>query len=84
MTGARKLKGNKASVRGVKSIVNTFPFNANEGSEHHDEHHKAHETQEHSQSLVDRIARQEGDAGAPDFGAVAAAGEKCIDKVVMM
>jgi hypothetical protein len=84
VAGARKLRRNQASVRGAKSLVNTFPFNANEGAEHHDDHHEAHEAHEQSQSLVDRIARQEDDAGAPDFGAVAAAGEKCVDKVEMV
>eukprot|EP00091_Calanus_sinicus_P025003 TRINITY_DN92_c0_g1_i1.p2 TRINITY_DN92_c0_g1~~TRINITY_DN92_c0_g1_i1.p2 ORF type:complete len:160 (+),score=48.64 TRINITY_DN92_c0_g1_i1:75-554(+) len=81
VTGARKLRRNQASVRGAKSLVNTFPFNANDGAEHHDDHHEAHEQ---SQSLADRIARQGEDAGAPDFGAVAEAGEKCIDKVEMV
>jgi len=59
VAGARKLRKNQASVRGAKSLVNTFPFNANEGAEHHDDHHEAHEAHEQSQSLVDSIARQE-------------------------
>ena len=81
MVGARKLRANTASQRGAKSLVNTFPFNAKD--DHHD-HHDHHEAHAPSQSLDGRIARQGEDAGAPDFGAVAEAGEKCIDKVEMV
>ena len=75
MAGARKLRANQASQRGAKSLVNTFPFNVV------DDHHEAHAP---SQSLDSRIARQGEDEGAPDFGTVAEAGEKCIDKVEMV
>jgi len=78
--GARKLRGNHASARAAKSLVNSFPFNAQ------DDHHAAHE---HSQSLNTRIARQGEDEVAVGFQAVAAAapgddGKKCIDKVEMI
>ena len=77
VAGARKLRGASAVQRGAKSLVNTFPFNAKD--EHH-EHHDHHATHEQSQSLNARLARQGEEGGAPDFGAVAEAGEKCIDQ----
>merc|ERR1711936_276864 len=58
VTGARKLRGNRGSARGAKSLVNTFPFNAQGGAEEHHEHHEAHEP---SQALDNRFARQGGD-----------------------
>lgn len=70
--------------RNGKSLLNTFPFNARGGNaaEHHDhhEHHAHHETADTS-----RDARQ-GGAAEPDLtiGSIAAAGERCIDKVVMV
>merc|ERR1711872_831136 len=70
VAGARKLRG-QTSHRGAKSLVN-------HGA--HD-HHAAHAP---SQSLDSRIARQGEDDVAVDFGAVAEAGEKCIDKVEMV
>jgi len=79
VAGARKLRGQQTNPRGAKSLVNTFPFNANK-DEHHD-HHAAHAP---SQSFDSRIARQGEDDVAVDFGAVAEAGEKCIDKVEMV
>ena len=69
--GARKISGNHGNVRGAKSLVNTFPFNSNGGTE---EHHEHHEAQEPSQALEGRLARQGGEDVAVDFGAVAAAG----------
>merc|ERR1712106_506129 len=85
VAGARKLRGNRGNARGAKSLVNTFPFNAN-GAEQHHEHHEAHEP---SQALDRRLARQGGEDVAVDFGAVAAAGpgadgKRCIDKVEMV
>ena len=84
--GARKLSGNHGNARGAKSLVNTFPFNSNGGTEEHHEHHEAHEP---SQALNGRLARQGGEDVAVDFGAVAAAGpgadgKRCIDKVEMV
>ena len=78
--GARKLRGNQDSARGAKSLVNSFPFNAQ------DDHHAAHEP---SQSLNTRIARQGEDEVAVGLKAVAAAapgddGKKCFDKVEMI
>jgi len=88
--GARRLRGNG---RGGKSLTNTFPFNAKAGpTAHHDHgnHHAHHQEHEEpvspQQSVADfdsRIGRQ-GDDAAPDFGEVAAAGKKCIDKVEMV
>jgi len=86
VAGARQLRRNQASPRGAKSLVGTFPFNANNGAEGHHEHHGAHEQ---SQSLDGRLARQGEDEVAVDFASVAAAGpgddgKKCIDKVEMV
>merc|ERR1711970_1265414 len=89
VAGVRKLRGNTASARNAKSLVNTFPFNAKGGTEDHHEHHDHHEAHQPSQSLDSRFARQGGEDVAVDFGAVAAAGpdadgKKCIDKVEMV
>ena len=81
VAGARQLRGSQGVARGAKSLVNTFPFNAKDDQDDHLDHHAAHEP---SQSLNARLARQGEEAGAPDFGAVAEAGEKCIDKVEMV
>merc|ERR1712077_119099 len=87
--GARQLRGN-AAKRDGKSLVGTFPFNANaeEHHGHHDEHHDHHERTA-SQSLAGRAQRQGGDDTDVSFGAVAAAGpgsdgKRCIDKVEMV
>jgi len=84
VAGARKLRGQTSQQRGAKSLVNTFPFNAKD--DHHDNHgaHDHHAAHAPSQSLDSRIARQGEDDVAVDFGAVAEAGEKCIDKVEMV
>ena len=85
VSGARKLRGNRGKARGAKSLVNTFPFNANEVAEEHHDHHAA---QEPAQAFDARNARQDEEVPV-DFGAVAAAepgddGKKCIDKVEMV
>merc|ERR1712128_220040 len=77
VAGARKLRRNRENARGAKSLVNTFPFNANGGAEEHHDHHEAHEP---SQALDRRLARQGGEDVAVDFGAVAAAGPGADDK----
>ena len=74
-----------AGPRRGKSLVNTFPFNqrgAAAGHDHHDhseEHaHHAH----HEEPSNSRASRQGGgDDIALDIGSIAAAGERCIDKV---
>jgi len=81
VAGVRKLRGNHGSPRGAKSLVNTFPFNVVEERHDSHDHHADHKL---SQSLDSRIARQGDDEAAVDFGAVAEAGEKCIDKVEMV
>merc|ERR1712126_494482 len=76
-----------------KNLRGTFPFNqangraaANAAHDHH--HHHAHaEHAAHAESaLPARDARQRGrqDDVALDIGSIAAAGERCIDKVVMV
>ena len=78
MAGARKLRGNRGNARGAKSLVNTFPFNANDGAEEHHEHHEGHVP---SQALDGRLARQGGEDVAVDFGAVASAGPGADGKI---
>ena len=86
--GARQLRG-QAARRDGKSLVGTFPFNAN-AEDHHGGHHgEHHDERTASQSLAGRAQRQGGDDTDVSFGAVAAAGpgsdgKRCIDKVEMV
>merc|ERR1712198_202997 len=78
--GARTLRGNTA--RDQRSLVNTFPFNSNEGGDGH------HDARNPSVQLEARAQRQ-GDDTDVSFPAVAAAGpgadgKRCIDKVEMV
>ena len=76
--------------RAGKNLRETFPFNADAREvahfEDHDEHH--HEDRFVHNIVADtRAARQRGGGGddvALDIGSIAAAGERCIDKVVMV
>merc|ERR1712018_564097 len=64
--------------RAGKNLHGTFPFNTRNGganAAHHGAHHGHHE--EHH-------AHHSGDDVALDIGSIAAAGERCIDKVVMV
>merc|ERR1712224_982850 len=66
--------------RAGKNLRGTFPFNTRNQNNHaaHHEHHAADDT---------RASRQRGGGGndvALDIGSIAAAGERCIDKVVMV
>merc|ERR1712038_1721758 len=72
--------------RAGKNLRGTFPFNSrNQPAAHHADHHD-----HHAHHAVDdvRDARQRGRGGnddvALDIGSIAAAGERCIDKVVMV
>ena len=79
--------------RAGKNLRGTFPFNnrgrqpqAHHGDHHghHNDHHGAHGAHG-AQTLDPRLSRQGGDDGvALDIGSIAAAGERCIDKVVMV
>merc|ERR1711953_922967 len=76
--GARRLTASAAGARDGKSLVNTFPFNANHGD------HRAP-----SQSVAARSQRQGSDERPPSFSDVAGAspgndGRRCIDKVEMV
>jgi len=81
-----------ARGRAGKNLRNTFPFNSNQEAAHHEAHH--HHEEHHAHHEVDdtRAARQRrpgrqrggGDDVALDIGSIAAAGERCIDKVVMV
>jgi len=86
--GQRAGRG-RSRERAGKNLRNTFPFNSNGETAHHEAHH--HEEAHHAHHEVDdaRIARQRGqrqggDDVALDIGSIAAAGERCIDKVVMV
>merc|ERR1711942_90882 len=71
-----------------KNLRGTFPFNQRNGQaaghaahDHHHEHEHAHA----HQAVDARGSRQGGgDDVALDIGSIAAAGERCIDKVVMV
>merc|ERR1712223_288576 len=90
----RTLRGNaRPSVdnRDARSLVNTFPFNANSGNGHHGNHHDHHEepARRAFTGLDSRNQRQGGDDTDVSFPAVAAArpgndGKRCIDKVEMI
>lgn len=82
--GARRQPNNRQQ----KSLADTFPFNA--GADHghhahhahHDDHHDHHEA---GLDLPARASRQGAGADvALDIGSIAAAGERCVDKVVMV
>merc|ERR1711993_17184 len=80
--------------RAGKNLRGTFPFNSRNQAAHHGDHHGAHHDDHHgahhAQHAVSDIrdARQRGRGGgddvALDIGSIAAAGERCIDKVVMV
>merc|ERR1712117_543095 len=90
----RTLRGNaRPSVdnRDARSLVNTFPFNANSGNGHHGNHHDHHEepARRAFTGLDSRNQRQGGDDTDVSFPAVSAArpgndGKRCIDKVEMI
>jgi len=94
----RQLRGNRRPVpaedRDARSLVNTFPFNSNDGASHHD-HHERHNDNHHGDhspaarqpfsQVTARDQRQRGGNDVPvDFASVAEAGQRCIDKVEMV
>merc|ERR1711988_563534 len=90
--GARQLRGMKE--RDQRSLVNTFPFNANDDhhhGDHHDHHgdHGDHAARTPAQNLGARAQRQGAGDAPTSFAAVASAspgsdGKRCIDKVEMI
>merc|ERR1712010_256382 len=88
----RRLRGNQrvtAEPRDERSLAGTFPFNANNGQDHHGNHHE----EPARRSFSDLPARDQRQRGGDDadvsFPAVAAArpgndGKRCIDKVEMI
>merc|ERR1712198_516615 len=58
---ARQLRNPAATRRDGKSLVNTFPFNANGEEDHHHGHHEEHAEKSPSQSLGARDQRQDDD-----------------------
>merc|ERR1712137_34070 len=89
-SGARQLRG--LNARDGKSLVNTFPFNANEGHGdahgHNGDHHGDHAARAPSQDLGSRAQRQGASDASTSFDDVAGApvvdGKRCIDKVEMI
>merc|ERR1711874_134050 len=79
---ARQLRGN-SEQRGERSLVNTFPFNSKASDDHHHGHHEASPRQSLN-DITGRTDRQGSEGPDVSFGAVAAAGKKCIDKVEMV
>merc|ERR1712072_1447589 len=87
--GARTLRGNAA--RESRNLLGTFPFNAQDGEDHHGAHH-GHHGQGHGRQPVQALearAQRQGDDTDVSFPAVAAAGpgadgKRCIDKVEMI
>merc|ERR1712002_230674 len=77
-----------------KNLRGTFPFNTRQNNnhaahhaDHHGAHHGDHAHHEHHAADDTRASRQRGSGGddvALDIGSIAAAGERCIDKVVMV
>merc|ERR1712110_152001 len=92
--GKRSLRGNAGPLvdnRDARSLVNTFPFNAHGGNNHHGNHHGNHHEPTHRAftGLESRNQRQGGDDTDVSFPSVAAArpesdGKRCIDKVEMI
>merc|ERR1712020_472382 len=86
--GARTLRGNAA--RDQRSLVNTFPFNSNEGVDgHHGHHGEGHHDARNPSVQLEARAQRQGDDTDVSFPAVAAAGpgadgKRCIDKVEMI
>lgn len=84
-------------VRDGKSLLNTFPFNAGRAGSRHAGHHDHHDHDHHHEhdnpvgrlslpttSFEARSQRQgQGEEIDLSIGSIAAAGERCIDKVVM-
>merc|ERR1711931_78023 len=74
-------------ARRGKNLRGTFPFNQQNGraASHtaHDHHHE-HEHAHAHQAVDARASRQGGGDVDLDIGSIAAAGERCIDKVVMV
>jgi len=73
--------------RNEKSLANTFPFNSrspgSSGAHDHEHHEHAHDHSPVSDVAPIRDARQGAGKGdiALDIVSIAAAGERCIDKV---
>merc|ERR1712156_758106 len=55
--GARRLAASAAVARDGKSLVNTFPFNANHGDHHAHDHHDHHDHRAPSQSVKPSLRR---------------------------
>merc|ERR1711970_780791 len=69
-----------------KNLRGTFPFNQRNGqaASHAAHDHHEHEHAHAHQPVDARVSRQGGGDVDLDIGSIAAAGERCIDKVVMV
>ena len=78
---AAEARGSIEGGRKAKSLRDTFPFNHHEDDHDHGDHH-AHDHAHHEGVTGSRASRQgQGDDIQLDIGTIAAAGERCIDKV---
>merc|ERR1712010_93145 len=88
----RRLRGNQrvtAEPRDERSLAGTFPFNANNGQDHHGNHHEEPARRSFSDLPARDQRQRQGDNVDVSFPAVAAAGpgadgKRCIDKVEMI
>jgi len=60
------------------------PVDIHDDHHHHHEHHDHHEEHQDFDSRISRQRNEDEDDIALDIGSIAAAGERCIDKVVMV
>jgi len=87
----------QSPLRSGKTLRNSFPFNqqrnhnhqdhGNHHQNHHANHHDHHDHHHEDNLSSSRSSRQDLNSNnevALDIGSIAAAGEKCIDKVVMV
>jgi len=69
--------GRRIAPRDGKSLRNSFPFNAAAGG-HAQQHHHHH----HQENAISSARQAVDDGPALDIGTIAAAGSRCIDKVI--
>jgi len=96
-SSASATKLDAAIARDGKSLLNTFPFNNGRAGSHHAAHAHGHHGDHHGEHHAapparlglseTSFARNQRQGGSDDvdlsIGAIAAAAERCIDKVVM-
>uniref|UniRef100_A0A0K2UXJ4 Uncharacterized protein n=1 Tax=Lepeophtheirus salmonis TaxID=72036 RepID=A0A0K2UXJ4_LEPSM len=81
--GPRRLR--LKDSRDPRSLLSTFPFNQRGSAPSHEHNHEGVHEEHHQEDEDARFGRQgAGDSLPLDIGSIAAAGERCIDKVVMV